>query len=814
MNGEFFMSDRLPRSNSQSHLPNYGQGQPDDKNKDVAKKKDGAPSQSDKHTGQGHAEKNQAAPQMKSKEEKKVKAPSESDSDDGGVVYGANFENILFGEKQGDVVQNNTFQRMFLKAKPSQAALDFKKEEESSSVDGAARSESKTLKSPRQQQSEPKEKTANNKVPRLPLHNLGNAPANPSSDRPEITVSPRQTPKDKKDSNTSAKEWIAITSTHPTPRGTTTSTTTSATTPNITQSTPRVEKNSISTPRSFLNLLTGKKKTKNTSEEKTSDSKPETKVSGTKATESVKKTTYTPAAMASVLTKGAREAIDCALSGKTPTGDQLAELVICTNSQGYTKPIIDGEVKTILRGALVIGDFEVKNNGGTEKININIVELVQKALIESHLDTGKLQRVINKIVLMYKEVAPNLPPEIERIPPKDLRKNEIFVKLMKPLTDLFLYEIFGEEMKLSKSSFSKEYRNFLSSIDAGVVRWANAIGNVNPDLLFRLRKSAIAAYLNTRGIQPTVNATLKGLPLEVLTSPRSGNNNFDEEKFESEKLGILNRYLATVINQEIELFYFDIMGHTENQGKEQEEKLRAFGKAYAISENAISPRKPEKRLEKESENQKNNRYVIRSKEVSLFVKTSEIKSIDSNFFRYLREELSKEPRLNYVKFKESKAEYILGVLDRYIKKNSEKLKKEVNFVQPLRTELEMLVAQEKKARMEKEKVNPVSIAQTTSPVTRQIQTEQVIGSTVVSATQTLNAEDVAEPGSDDLSESSENAVQEESAKSPSDDSVAEPPTAEEATPNVLGDLSAAFEKINQQGLRDSPFDDSESSSSQ
>ena len=806
------MTDRLP-SNTQSHLPNYGQGQPEDKNKDVDKKKDGAPGQSGKNAGQGHADKNQAAPQMKSKE-KKEKAPIESDSDDGSVGYGDNFGNILFGAKQGEVVPNNTFQRIFLGAKPSPAEQKFKNDSYSSSEDDVTSHQEKSPQSPRQPQSNQKEKPAKNIVPKLPLKNLGNPPANPPSDRPEITASPRQTPKDKKDSNSSEKEWIAITNTYPTPRGTTTSTSTSATTTTITQSTPRGEKNTISTPRSFLNLLTGKKKTKKMPEEKQSDLITKTKVSETKAPESVKKTTLTPTAMASVLTASAREAIDCALSGEAPTGDQLAELVMCTNSHGYTKPIIDGEVKTILRGTLVIGDFEVKNNDGTEKININIVELVQKALIESHLDTGKLQRVINKIVLMYKEIAPNLPPEIERIPPKDLRKNEIFVKLMKPLTDLFLHEIFGEEMKLSKSSFSKEYRNFLSSIDAGVVRWANAIGNVDPDLLFRLRKSAIAAYINTRGIQPTVNATLKGLPLEVLTSPRSGSNNFDEEKFESEKLGMLNRYLATVINQEIELFYFDIMGHTENQGKEQEEKLRAFGKAYAISENAISPRKAEKRLEKESENQKNKRYVIRSKEVSLFMKESGIKSIDSNFFRYLRDELSKEPRLNYVKFKESKAEYILGVLDRYIKNNSEKLKKEVNFVQPLRKELEILVAQEKKARMEKQKVNPDSIVQTTSSVTQQIQTAQVIGSTVVSATQTLNTEEFAERSSDDLSEPAEKVGPEESAKSPSDDSVAELPTAEKATPNAPGDLSAALEKINQQGLRDSPFDDSESSSSQ
>jgi hypothetical protein len=145
------------------------------------------------------------------------------------------------------------------------------------------------------------------------------------------------------------------------------------------------------------------------------------------------------------------------------------------------------------------------------------------------------------------------------------------------------------------------------------------------------------------------------------------------------------------------------MGHTENQGKDQEEILKAYRKAYAISENTIPQRNAEERLEKESEGQKNKRYAIRSKQISEFLKESKIKSIDSNFFRYLRDELSKEPRLNYVKFKESKAEYILGVLDRYIKNNSEKLKKETNFVQPLRKELETLVAQEKKREWKNKK---------------------------------------------------------------------------------------------------------------
>jgi hypothetical protein len=106
--------------------------------------------------------------------------------------------------------------------------------------------------------------------------------------------------------------------------------------------------------------------------------------------------------MASVLTASAREAIDCALSGETPTGDQLAELVMCIVSLGCTKPIVEDEVRTILRGAMIVGDFEIKNNTGTEKIQINVIEIVLKALIENHLNAEKIQRIVNESVLSYK----------------------------------------------------------------------------------------------------------------------------------------------------------------------------------------------------------------------------------------------------------------------------------------------------------------------------------------------------------------------------------------------------------------------------
>ena len=166
------MSNRLPRSNSQSNLPNYGHGQSEDKNTNVRNDPNGAPAPSDKKSGQGYSETGQGKPQMKSKEEKKGRESSESDSDE--------------GKKSA-----NTFEKLFLNAQPSTAARKFR-EEESSSEDGLIQSQNKMPQSPRQQQSKDKEKNNKKNVPKLSLKSLGNALASLASDRREMTVSPRK----------------------------------------------------------------------------------------------------------------------------------------------------------------------------------------------------------------------------------------------------------------------------------------------------------------------------------------------------------------------------------------------------------------------------------------------------------------------------------------------------------------------------------------------------------------------------------------------------------------------------------------------
>ena len=883
------MSDRLSRSNSQSQLPNYGQDKSEEKNTNVGTGNKDASAKSDKNASRGSGENKQAKPQLKSKEEKKSEDLSGSQSEDPGP-------------------SPDVFGQLFLGSKSSAQ----KKFDESSSEEDQVPS------SPRQQQSTDKEKNTNQKVPKLSLQNLGNALKGLASDRKEMTISPRKTRRETQDldSSSTAKRLAPTTTTaaspsnwtpaspragaHPVPSAnlqastppaittatspvttttttnTITTTTTTALAKSIAKSMQPVEKTTSSTPRGILNLLPGREKTKKIKGETQRGSDVKTKVSGSVVTQSDKK--MTAKFPASMLTASARDTIGLALSGQTPAGNQLAELIICVESVGYISQIDKGKVATIYRGASTVGDFEVGGEDDQEKTkaDINIVNLVQNELLTKHLDVKKIQQVVKKLAVQYKDVAPLIPPELGKLDPKSLRKNEFFVGLIKPLAGFFFDELFGKEMKLSSSGFSPEFQNFLKGIDAGIVKWANAVGNVDQDLLIRLRKSAIAGYINTRGIAPIVYATLMGKPIASPPSTASVPTEKESEEFKLAKLDILNRYLATAINHQIDEFYFDIMSHTKDQGEGQEKRLKAYGKAHTLmgkktgfisgrltkdasadSADLVSARKAEKfpqqkKLEKESEDQKLKRYGIRSKKISEFLKESGIKSIDSNFLSYLREYLSKEPRENYKKFLEAKADYILVLLDKYIKNNQGKLKNEINFVDSFRKELLVVVAQEKNTRLTNQKAHSASVAQTTTSTVTQTQTTQVAGTTSLlpaqkniaddeggqghgdssvsseelvpeelakssfeeSGPEELIAEDAIQGKPSDSSSSSEALAQEDLTKSPFDNSVAELPSAEEATPNVPGNSAAALERIKQAGLTRSPFDDGDSSSSQ
>lgn len=630
------MTDRLP-SNPQSHLPNYGQGQPDDKNKDVDKKKDGATGQSGKNNGQGHAEKNTAAPQMKSKE-KKEKVPSESDSDDGGKVP-------------------DTFGRLFLGKGASAAARKFGDSDESSSEDGAAQSKSKVLKSPRQQQSDKNEKTANNKAPKLSLKNLGNALASLASDRPEMTISPRKTKRETyrntQDSNSSTSNTAAS-------GGTTNTTNTLNATdsyratkivevPLWQPASPRAEWNATS--QSDLPVSAKFKETNTTTqmgaETKVSSAKVEKNTTlATENENTVSKTAEVKkkvigSVYADDLSAQSINTINLALSGTIVSGADLAELLVCFQSCGYKKSMQGSDTDSILRLGMTVKDFPDPDNPG-KTIDVNIIEKVSEPFIKKYYDTPEIAELRIAAMQKYDEGNSKVPDDLKKKNPSNLRDVKKYSDAMRPLVKMVSKKIMGETMNLSVAPMHNEVKELLKGIDACVIKWSKASGGIDKEKLILARKSAISAYIATRSFMK--------IWFDIFAKDP-----------ELKKYIHMTGYLTTMLTTRSDKFFYSVMSNAVDQDNEQKKLLEEIQNATAFSslgkQKKITGKQfatPERRAE---------RRTIK-KEVDNFLSEFDESLIDSNFSQYLQATVasSKEDMLS---FRTNPAQFALDNLDGY-----------------------------------------------------------------------------------------------------------------------------------------------------
>ena len=629
------MSDRLPRSNSQSHLPNYGQGQPDDKNKDVDKKKDGATGQSGKNTGQGHADKNQAAPQMKSKE-KKEKASSESDSDYGGKAP-------------------DTFGKLFLGKGASVAARKFGDSDESSSEDGAAQSKSKALKYPRQQQSD--KKPTNNKVPKLSLKNIGNVLASLASDTPAMTISPRKT---KRETHRNTQDSNSSTSNTAASGGTTNTTNTlNATVSDRTTKIVEVPLWQPASPRAEWNAtsqsdLPASAKFKETNT--TTQTGAETKASSAKAEKNttlatgnenevsntaVVKEKVIGSVYADDLSAQSTNTINLALSGAVVSGADLAELLVCFQSGGYKKPMESGVINSILRLGMTVKDFPDPHNPGNT-IDVNIIEKVSEPFIKKYYDTPEIEKL--KIAAMQKYDAGNLkvPDELKKKNPNELRDIKAYSDAMTPLVKMVSKEIMGETMNLSVAPMHNQVKELLKGIDACVIKWSKASGGVDKEKLIFARKSAISAYIATRSfIKLWFDVFAKDPALK--------------------KYIHMTGYLTTMLTTRSDKFFYSVMSNAVDQDNEQKKLLEEIKNATAFS--SLGKQKKITGKQFATSEQRAERRAIK-KEVDNFLSKFDESLIDSNFSQYLQATVasSKEDILS---FRTNPAQFALDNLDDY-----------------------------------------------------------------------------------------------------------------------------------------------------
>lgn len=306
---------------------------------------------------------------MKSKEEKKGREPSESDSDD--------------GKKSA-----NTFEKLFFNGKPSQAESNFRKEE-SSSEDAAMQSQHKMSPSPRQQQSKAQEKNTKKNVPTLLLKNLGNALASLASDRPEMTISPRktrretpdtvgnaETPRRRNISSNAARVSATV--------GTTTAKTTTAPPASWTPASPRAINSSNTQSSSVTTATQVGAETKASSAKMEKNITPATVNENTVSKTAVVKDKVIGNVYASDLSAQSINTINLALSGTIVSGADLAELLVCFQSCGYKKSMEGSSIDFILRLGMTVKDFPDPHNP-EKTIDVNIIEKVSEPFIKKIL---------------------------------------------------------------------------------------------------------------------------------------------------------------------------------------------------------------------------------------------------------------------------------------------------------------------------------------------------------------------------------------------------------------------------------------------
>ena len=632
------MSDRLPRSNSQSHLLNYGQGQPDDKNTDIGNDKNGAPAKSDKKNGQGQSEKSKAAPQMKSKEEKKEKASSESDSD--------------AGVKAPDV-----FGRLFPGQGANAAARKYGDSDESSSEDGAAQSESKALKSPRQQQSDKKEKTANKKVPELSLKSLRNGLASLASDLSEMTISPRKT---KRETQRNTQDSKSTTSNTAVSGGTTNTTNTSDATvihhtTNIVEipiwqpASPRADWNTTS--QSNLPASTKYKETNTTTqtgaETKASSAKVEKNTTLATANENtVSKTAEVKekvigSVYADDLTAQSINTINLALSGTIVSGADLAELLVCFQSCGYKKSMAGSSIDSILRLGMTVKDFPDPKNP-QKTIDVNIIEKVSEPFIKKYYDTNEMAEL--RIVAMQKYDEGNLKvsDELKKMNPTNLRDIKTYSDAMRPLVKMVSKKIMGETMNLSVAPMHNEVKELLKGIDASVIKWSKASGGIDKEKLILARKSAISAYIATRSFMK--------IWFDVFAKDP-----------ELKKYIHMAGYLTTMLTTRSDKFFYSVMSNAVDQDNEQKKLLEESKNAAAFS--SLGKQKKITGKQFATSEQRAERRAIK-KEVDNFLSNFDESLIDSNFSQYLQTTVafSKE---NNSSFRKNPTQFVLDNLNDY-----------------------------------------------------------------------------------------------------------------------------------------------------
>lgn len=241
--------------------------------------------------------------------------------------------------------------------------------------------------------------------------------------------------------------------------------------------------------------------------------------------------------------------------------DHLGELLVFVESRGGKAEVGSDARNSVLRGTSKINDYTT-TSGATHK-EVNVIKDFSQPFMNSLLGTGESDDVRIQLMRAFDKVADKINTQVQQdheVRTSDLLKSEEFIRLMKPLEDIFMNYVCGAERTLASSRLPEKMKKLLLAVDKHLILWFQQRGTGVPRDLLQLRQNAQVGYLATR----SMTAVWRNRCDEVL--------GLDGAKKYAKMFAYLNACASNKLND----FVLDIISNQRAQPKEVREYVRAI----------------------------------------------------------------------------------------------------------------------------------------------------------------------------------------------------------------------------------------------
>ncbi len=361
------------------------------------------------------------------------------------------------------------------------------------------------------------------------------------------------------------------------------------------------------------------------------------------------------------------------------TPERIGELLLAVETKGGKIKLGGDSINRILRGALIVRDFEPAS--GTNRRDVNVIEKICEPFMFRHLDTPELDKIRKRFVSDFRKISKQFGDLSKQIPQKQWTKSSLMKDLMDPIMQPVISVICGNANSLDSSALPEQVKQLLLSIDKQVIAHFEANGTGKPADLLSARKSALIGFLSTRSL---------GYVWMVKTR--------EEKTIKDADLIKLIGYMNSFVSNQIDEFVVNILLAQKDQPSEARRYIEILTrKSTLISKPSVpklsltlgSPLAGEKvlsarggsissarelsaeQLKSEKAAQKKEKEALmkmrleRARFVDKMAKESGLDKIDHNFYQYVKEIVVKMSRRGFDLFKADPVNSWIKYADKY-----------------------------------------------------------------------------------------------------------------------------------------------------